>query len=95
MFEWFADTLRQYPEIAIFISLAFGYYFGSFTYKGLGIGAVTAQTWRIEAAAHSRISGVTVSDRAAIMVSLRACRMSEWSSPGSRSVTTDRRAAQS
>src|SRR3954464_10424857 len=42
MFGWFADTLRQYPEIAIFISLAFGYYFGSFSYKGLGLGAVTA-----------------------------------------------------
>lgn len=42
MFGWFADTLRQYPEIAIFISLALGYYFGSFTYKGLGLGAVTA-----------------------------------------------------
>ena len=42
MFGWFADTLRQYPEIAIFISLAFGYFFGSFTYKGLGLGAVTA-----------------------------------------------------
>lgn len=42
MFEWFANTLRQYPEIAIFISLALGYYFGSFTYKGLGLGAVTA-----------------------------------------------------
>src|SRR5213595_4200103 len=42
MTDWFATTLRQYPEIAIFISLAFGYYFGSFTYKGLGLGAVTA-----------------------------------------------------
>ena len=42
MLEWFATTLRQYPEIAIFLSLAFGYYFGSFTYKGLGLGAVTA-----------------------------------------------------
>jgi len=42
MFNWFAETLRQYPEIAIFLSLAFGYYFGSFTYKGLGLGAVTA-----------------------------------------------------
>ena len=42
MFEWFANTLRTYPEIAIFISLALGYYFGSFTYKGLGLGAVTA-----------------------------------------------------
>ena len=42
MWEWFVNTLRQYPEIAIFLSLAFGYYFGSFTYKGLGLGAVTA-----------------------------------------------------
>ena len=42
MFDWFAQTLRSYPEIAIFLSLALGYYFGSFTYKGLGLGAVTA-----------------------------------------------------
>ncbi|MDQ8699239.1 aspartate-alanine antiporter [Hyphomicrobium sp. LHD-15] len=42
MFEWFANTLRSYPEIAVFLSLALGYYFGSFTYKGLGLGAVTA-----------------------------------------------------
>ena len=42
MTDWFVATLRSYPEIAIFLSLAFGYYFGSFTYKGLGLGAVTA-----------------------------------------------------
>ncbi len=42
MTHWFVTTLRQYPEIAIFLSLAIGYYFGSFTYKGLGLGAVTA-----------------------------------------------------
>ena len=42
MFQWFATTLRSYPEIAIFLSLALGYSFGSFTYKGLGLGAVTA-----------------------------------------------------
>src|ERR1044072_57625 len=42
MTDWFVQTLRSYPEIAIFLSLAFGYYFGSFTYKGLGLGAVTA-----------------------------------------------------
>src|ERR1700730_11605962 len=42
MIDWFANTLRSYPEIAVFLSLAFGYYFGSFTYKGLGLGAVTA-----------------------------------------------------
>src|SRR5277367_2098467 len=39
---WFADLLRQYPEIAIFLALAFGYYFGKFTFKGIGLGAVTA-----------------------------------------------------
>ena len=42
MVDWFVHTLRSYPEIAIFLSLALGYYFGSFTYKGLGLGAVTA-----------------------------------------------------
>jgi putative transport protein len=39
---WFAATLRQYPEIAIFLALAFGYYFGKFTFRGLGLGSVTA-----------------------------------------------------
>jgi putative transport protein len=42
MIDWFVATLRSYPETAIFLSLAFGYYFGSFTYKGLGLGVVTA-----------------------------------------------------
>jgi len=42
MINWFVQTLRSYPEIAVFISLGLGYYFGSFTYKGLGLGAVTA-----------------------------------------------------
>ena len=42
MIDWFVHALRSYPEIAIFLSLALGYYFGSFTYKGLGLGAVTA-----------------------------------------------------
>lgn len=42
MVDWLVQTLRAYPEIAVFLSLAFGYYFGSFTYKGFGLGAVTA-----------------------------------------------------
>jgi putative transport protein len=42
MFEWFAQTLRTYPEIAIFLSLGLGYYFGKFTFKGIGLGSVTA-----------------------------------------------------
>jgi putative transport protein len=42
MFTWFATTFRQYPEIAIFLTLALGYYFGKFTFRGLGLGSVTA-----------------------------------------------------
>jgi len=42
MIQWFFATLKQYPEVAIFLTLALGYYFGKFTYKGIGLGAVTA-----------------------------------------------------
>src|SRR5213082_612792 len=42
MIDWFFTTLKTYPEIAIFLALAFGYYFGKFTYKGIGLGSVTA-----------------------------------------------------
>src|SRR5829696_9520778 len=40
--DWFTTTLKQYPEIAIFLTLALGYFFGKFTFKGIGLGAVTA-----------------------------------------------------
>jgi putative transport protein len=42
MIDWFFATLRQYPEIAIFLTLGIGYYFGKFTFKGIGLGSVTA-----------------------------------------------------
>jgi len=42
IFTWIAATLKQYPEIAIFLTLALGYYFGKFTFKGIGLGSVTA-----------------------------------------------------
>ena len=42
MIDWFFATLKQYPEIAIFLTLALGYYFGKFNFRGLGLGAVTA-----------------------------------------------------
>jgi putative transport protein len=42
MIDWLFATLKQYPEIAIFASLSLGYYFGKFTYKGIGLGSVTA-----------------------------------------------------
>jgi putative transport protein len=40
--DWLFSTLKQYPEIAIFLTLGIGYYFGKFTFKGIGLGAVTA-----------------------------------------------------
>ncbi|HSC99540.1 MAG TPA: aspartate-alanine antiporter [Casimicrobiaceae bacterium] len=42
MIDWLFGALKQYPEIAIFLALAFGYYFGKFTFKGIGLGSVTA-----------------------------------------------------
>jgi putative transport protein len=42
MWPWFVSTLHIYPEIAIFLSLAIGYWVGAWTYKGFGLGAVTA-----------------------------------------------------
>jgi len=42
MIDWFFATLRQYPEIAIFLTLGIGFYFGKFKVKGIGLGAVTA-----------------------------------------------------
>src|SRR5215203_607575 len=40
--QWLFQTLRDYPEIAIFLTLGLGYYFGKFTFKGVGLGSVTA-----------------------------------------------------
>ena len=42
MLMWFATTLRSYPEIALFLSLAIGYYVGGFSYRGFALGAVTS-----------------------------------------------------
>jgi putative transport protein len=42
MIQWLFDTLKQYPEIAIFLALGLGYYFGKITFKGIGLGSVTA-----------------------------------------------------
>src|SRR5215469_10690224 len=40
--EWFTQTLRAYPEVAIFLSLAAGYYVGGKSFRGFSLGAVTA-----------------------------------------------------
>ena len=42
MVDWFIQTLRSYPEVAIFLCLAIGYYVGGKSFRGLSLGAVTA-----------------------------------------------------
>src|SRR5215467_4073910 len=42
MIDWLFTTLKTYPEIAIFLSLALGYWLGKYTIKGIGLGSVTA-----------------------------------------------------
>ena len=40
--QFFIDTLRQYPEIAIFLTLAVGFWFGSLKFGSFSLGAVTS-----------------------------------------------------
>jgi len=40
--DWFVATLRQYPEIALFLSIGAGYWIGTKSYKGFALGSVTA-----------------------------------------------------
>ncbi|MDH1521318.1 aspartate-alanine antiporter [Achromobacter mucicolens] len=40
--SWFVDTLKAYPEIAIFLALGFGYWIGGKSFKGFSLGAVTS-----------------------------------------------------
>ncbi|HEX3368234.1 MAG TPA: TrkA C-terminal domain-containing protein, partial [Candidatus Cybelea sp.] len=40
--SWFVATLRQYPEIALFLSLGIGYWVGGKSFRGFSLGAVTA-----------------------------------------------------
>ena len=42
MWQWFVDTLKAYPEIAIFLAMGIGYFVGGKSYKGFSLGAVTA-----------------------------------------------------
>lgn len=42
MIDWFVDTLRSYPELAIFLSLAIGFSVGSRKIAGFSLGNVTA-----------------------------------------------------
>ncbi|KOR01312.1 aspartate-alanine antiporter [Pluralibacter gergoviae] len=40
--EWLINTLRAYPEIAIFLSIGIGYWLGGKSFHGFSLGAVTS-----------------------------------------------------
>jgi putative transport protein len=42
IWQWIVDTLRAYPELAIFLALAVGYWIGPKKLGGFALGAVTA-----------------------------------------------------
>src|SRR5690349_22436866 len=41
MMGWVVDTLRQYPELAIFLTLALGYWIGGLKAGSFSLGSVT------------------------------------------------------
>ena len=47
--EWFADLLKHYPELAIFLTLAFGFWIGKFKIGKFSLGTVTGRciNWTI------------------------------------------------
>ncbi|MBT2561371.1 aspartate-alanine antiporter [Pedobacter sp. ISL-68] len=40
--EWFIQTFRQYPELAVFLTLSLGYFIGGFKFKNFSLGTVTS-----------------------------------------------------
>ncbi len=42
MWTWLVGTFRTYPELAIFLTLALGFWFGQFRYKSFSLGVVTS-----------------------------------------------------
>lgn len=58
MIDWLFETLRKYPEIAIFLTLGIGFYFGKFKFKGIGLGAVTATL--LAGVLIGQIGGITI-----------------------------------
>jgi putative transport protein len=39
--EWFAEALKKYPELAVFLVVGIGYWVGGFKFRGFGLGPVT------------------------------------------------------
>lgn len=39
--DWLGSLLQKYPELAVYLALAFGYWIGQFKFRGFSLGAVT------------------------------------------------------
>ena len=40
--DWFINAFRQHPELAIFMTIALGFFIGKFRYKNFSLGSVTS-----------------------------------------------------
>lgn len=40
--DWFVDTMREYPSLAIFLTIGIGFYIGKLKYKTFSLGTVTS-----------------------------------------------------
>ncbi|MGH3679728.1 MAG: aspartate-alanine antiporter, partial [Natronosporangium sp.] len=41
MWSWFVDAMRDHPELAIFLTLAIGFFVGKLGFRSMTLGAVT------------------------------------------------------
>ena len=40
--DWFVETLRSYPSLAIFLTIGIGFYIGKLKFKSFSLGTVTS-----------------------------------------------------
>jgi putative transport protein len=65
--HFFVNSLRTYPEIALFLTLALGFWFGSLKFRSFSLGAVTS----------TLIAGLLVG----LVIGLLVFRLRQWFNP--------------
>ena len=61
--DWLVETLRQFPELSIFLALALGYSLGSLRIGSFSVGSVTGTlfmgvlVWQLHVAISSNVNG--------------------------------------
>ena len=79
--EWIKAILQTYPEVAVFLALAIGYWVGGKSFKGFSLGAVTST---LLAALVIGQLDITVSPNVKSLFSL--CFYSRWAMGWARSL---------